>query len=100
MSSLAAFGSPPSSTKRLNERAVLSVRLPRVSLEPCTSRGRCVLCGARADHGVRLHVDQIVPWPRNGRTVAESLQTLCDRCNLGKGNRSTRDFRGRSRSQR
>ena len=63
-------------------------------------RGRCVLCGARADDGVRLHVDHIVPWSRSGRTVAENLQTLCDRCNLGKSNRSTQDFRGRSRSRR
>jgi hypothetical protein len=63
-------------------------------------QGRCVLCGARADDGVRLHVDHIVPWSRNGRTVAENLQTLCDRCNLGKSNRSTQDFRGRSRSRR
>ncbi len=36
--------------------------------------------------GVILHVDHITPWSKNGETVFENLQTLCEICNLGKGN--------------
>lgn len=33
-----------------------------------------------------LHVDHVVAWSKGGETTLENLQTLCDRCNLGKGN--------------
>lgn len=56
--------------------------------------GRCVLCGARATDGARLHVDHILPWSKGGATTFENLQTLCVKCNLGKGNRSRVDHRG------
>lgn len=52
--------------------------------------GRCVLCGASAADGARLHVDHIQPWSGGGPSVMGNLQTLCERCNLGKGNRSSR----------
>ncbi|MCW5775769.1 MAG: HNH endonuclease [Phycisphaeraceae bacterium] len=32
-----------------------------------------------------LHVDHILAWSNGGETVLANLQTLCDRCNLGKG---------------
>lgn len=53
---------------------------------------RCLLCGATKDD-TRLHVDHIVPWSKGGATELDNLQTLCARCNLGKGNRATDDFR-------
>lgn len=45
-------------------------------------------CGrSPATHpGCDLHLDHIVPWSKGGETVESNLQTLCDRCNLGKGN--------------
>jgi|CXWL01.1.fsa_nt_gi 5-methylcytosine-specific restriction endonuclease McrA len=48
---------------------------------------RCVLCGRSPalEHGVRLHVDHIVPYARGGKTIEENLRTLCDTCNWGKG---------------
>lgn len=48
----------------------------------------CRMCGASPakDPAVTLHVDHIVPWSRGGRTALENLQTLCERCNVGKGN--------------
>ncbi|GAB4209401.1 MAG: hypothetical protein OHK0013_28820 [Sandaracinaceae bacterium] len=55
--------------------------------------GRCLLCGASAATGARLHVDHIQPWSSGGRSTMNNLQTLCERCNLGKGNRSSRRFR-------
>ena len=47
----------------------------------------CVLCGASPakSKNVILHVDHIVPWAKGGETVLDNLQTLCEKCNLGKG---------------
>jgi len=36
---------------------------------------------------VKLHVDHIVPVSRGGKSVMGNLQTLCEDCNCGKGNR-------------
>jgi hypothetical protein len=49
---------------------------------------KCRACGASPaiTPGVELHVDHITPWSKGGETVLENLQTLCNRCNLGKGN--------------
>jgi hypothetical protein len=51
-------------------------------------RFRCVLCGSSpALHpSCSLHVDHTVPWSRGGKTIIENLRTLCESCNLGKGN--------------
>lgn len=49
---------------------------------------KCRSCGRSpaSDPTVILHVDHIQPWSKGGRTTEENLQTLCSRCNLGKGN--------------
>ena len=49
---------------------------------------RCVACGRSPAKNpeVELHVDHIKPWSKGGETVIENLQTLCVKCNLGKGN--------------
>ena len=47
---------------------------------------RCKLCGASSGPNLELHVDHIVPYSKGGKTVFENLQTLCERCNLGKSN--------------
>ncbi len=44
----------------------------------------CVICGASAREGARLHVDHIVPISKGGKSVPENLRTLCERCNIGK----------------
>ena len=49
---------------------------------------KCTLCGATADNGVTLHVDHIVPVAKGGKTEWSNLRTLCDRCNLGKSDKS------------
>ena len=48
---------------------------------------KCCACGASPakDTSVELHIDHIVPWSKGGETVLGNLQTLCSRCNLGKG---------------
>ena len=50
---------------------------------------RCVGCGrSPATHlGVVLHVDHKIPFSKGGKTVFENLRTLCEDCNLGRGNR-------------
>lgn len=47
----------------------------------------CVLCGASAKDGVKLHVDHIIPVSKGGKTVMNNLRTLCDRCNKGKSDK-------------
>ncbi len=48
---------------------------------------KCVICGSTAQMGVQLHVDHIIPISRGGLTEMKNLQTLCDRCNLGKSDK-------------
>lgn len=54
---------------------------------------RCLLCGATPETPAKLHVDHRVPFSQGGRTVENNLQVLCGDCNIGKGNRSSVDFR-------
>lgn len=51
-------------------------------------RFKCCACGASPaiTPDVELHVDHIKAWSKGGETVAENLQTLCLKCNLGKSN--------------
>ncbi|MGO9569504.1 MAG: homing endonuclease associated repeat-containing protein [Desulfomonilaceae bacterium] len=48
---------------------------------------KCQACGRSpaTEHGVQLHVDHVIPWSLGGSTTAENLRTLCERCNIGKG---------------
>ena len=48
----------------------------------------CCACGASPAlrPGVSLHVGHVRAWSLGGETTDENLQTLCDACNLGKGN--------------
>lgn len=48
---------------------------------------KCQICGITAKDGAKLHVDHIIPIAKGGKTVPENLQTLCDRCNLGKSDK-------------
>lgn len=47
----------------------------------------CVRCGRGREDGVKLHVDHMVPVSRGGKSVMDNLQTLCEDCNCGKGNK-------------
>ncbi len=48
----------------------------------------CSKCGRSPakDPSIILHVDHIIPWSKDGETVIENLETLCEKCNLGKSN--------------
>jgi hypothetical protein len=47
---------------------------------------RCRHCGRSPalEPGVVLNIDHFVAWADGGATTLENLQTLCERCNLGK----------------
>ena len=47
----------------------------------------CVICGASARQGVRLHVDHIIPIAKGGKSTPNNLRTLCERCNIGKSDK-------------
>lgn len=49
---------------------------------------KCKYCGRSPSTtpGLELHIDHIKPWSKGGETVIENLQTLCNKCNLGKSN--------------
>jgi hypothetical protein len=48
----------------------------------------CKKCGRSPakDPSIILHVDHIIPWSKDGETVIDNLETLCEQCNLGKSN--------------
>ena len=48
---------------------------------------KCVICGASASQGARLHVDHIVPIAKGGKSIPSNLRTLCERCNIGKSDK-------------
>tara|TARA_B100001971_G_C17919247_1_gene396879 strand:- start:102 stop:620 length:519 start_codon:yes stop_codon:yes gene_type:complete len=54
--------------------------------------GVCVVDGEGPPEQT-LHIDHIVPLSRGGTTTLDNLQTLCSRCNQGKGNRYNTDWR-------
>jgi hypothetical protein len=72
---------PPRSDRRARKP---SIRMRyRVLLRDAFS---CCACGRSpaTERGIVLHVDHVVPYSRGGDTTEANLQTLCDRCNLGK----------------
>lgn len=68
-----------------NERAKMSDSLRYNVLK--RDNFKCSLCGATIADGVKLHVDHIVPVSKGGKTEISNLQTLCERCNIGKSNK-------------
>lgn len=54
---------------------------------------KCVSCGRDSHNNAILHVDHIIPRSRGGTDSLMNYQTLCDVCNLGKGNRDNTDLR-------
>jgi hypothetical protein len=48
----------------------------------------CQACGASPalTPGLTLHVDHVKAWSLGGETTEDNLQTLCEKCNLGKSN--------------
>ena len=73
----------------------VSDSLPRLRSIPLRTRlfvlerdkFRCVYCGRSPalNHGISLHIDHIQPFSKGGSNDVDNLQTLCNECNLGKG---------------
>ena len=71
-------------TKRTSRGINLRLRWTRLRRDNFS----CRKCGSSPakDQSVILHVDHIIPWSKDGETVIENLETLCEKCNLGKSN--------------
>ena len=69
--------------QRQHERSLMTDKLRYSILK--RDGFRCQICGRGAEDGVKLHVDHIIPVSKGGKTVPENLRTLCEDCNLGKG---------------
>ena len=67
-----------------NERSKMSDSLRYYILD--RDEFRCVQCGKGVEDGYKLHVDHIIPVSKGGKTTKSNLQTLCERCNMGKSN--------------
>jgi hypothetical protein len=74
-------GTPP------EERRTPSVGLRYRVLQ--RDRFRCVTCGRSpaTELGCTLQVDHLVPVSKGGKTHPDNLRSLCEACNLGRGNR-------------
>lgn len=59
------------------------------------SRGRCEACGAGPSEHNPLHVDHIKPRSthKHLELVLGNLQVLCSKCNLGKSDKDSTDWR-------
>ncbi len=68
---------------RVKRRVPLRLRLEVLKRDDYT----CQACGRSPANtkGIELHVDHIMPLAKGGTNVPENLQTLCNECNLGKG---------------
>jgi hypothetical protein len=75
----------PAPRKSQQDRRAVGLRLRFRVFQ--RDRFRCVACGRSPATllNIVLHADHISPVARNGKTVIENLQTLCQDCNLGKG---------------
>ncbi|MFT3945803.1 MAG: HNH endonuclease [Agriterribacter sp.] len=56
-----------------------------------------VACGRNSENGIILHIDHIIPRSKGGLDHIDNYQTLCDICNIGKGNRDQTDLRTKSK---
>jgi 5-methylcytosine-specific restriction endonuclease McrA len=61
------------------------------------SEGRCQICGATAQDGVRIHVDHIKPRSKYPELELDldNLQVACEDCNYGKMNYDEFNFKDR-----
>ncbi|MEE1674757.1 HNH endonuclease signature motif containing protein [Agarivorans aestuarii] len=55
----------------------------------------CACCGRGLENGATLHVDHIKPRSRYPELELklDNLQVLCDQCNIGKSNKSEKQWR-------
>lgn len=51
---------------------------------------KCLICGDNPSTNpkCKLHIDHIKPFSKGGKTKIDNLRTLCDKCNLGKSDKS------------
>ncbi|WP_298263887.1 homing endonuclease associated repeat-containing protein [Acidocella sp.] len=80
---------PPNSAEVLGARQTGRDPSARMRFRVMTRDNfKCLACGISPANqfGVTLHIDHKKPWSLGGKTTDDNLQTLCDKCNLGKSN--------------
>ncbi|RTR31133.1 HNH endonuclease [Robertmurraya yapensis] len=73
--------------RRGNRSIPLSLRFKVLERDRC-----CKLCGRTPNDGVKIHVDHVIPFSLGGATILENLQALCEECNIGKSNKSSKKY--------
>lgn len=73
--------------------AINPEKMPRILMPPEVreyvfkrDRHQCQACGKKPPE-VKLQVDHIIPLAKGGTNDISNLQTLCQGCNLAKGDR-------------
>lgn len=56
----------------------------------------CIICGKSSSDGVVLTLDHVIPYSRGGETTKDNLVTLCENCNILKGNKRCDDLFGKA----
>ncbi len=64
------------------QRSLMTLKLRYIILK--RDNFKCVICGNTSEHS-RLEIDHIIPVDAGGKTTEDNLQTLCFKCNHGKG---------------
>lgn len=57
-------------------------------------RHQCQDCGEQSP-AVKLQIDHVIPLAKGGSNDLSNLQTLCERCNFAKGDRTNPKFQRR-----
>ena len=76
---------PDESVARHKSKRDINLRMRFIIMS--RDKFKCCVCGTSpaTEPKTILHVDHVVPWSKGGETELENLQTLCSKCNLGKG---------------
>ncbi len=81
---------PASSNKTIAEEVKRDIPLKLRLQVLKRDKFKCVYCGRSpaTEAGVILHIDHVTPFSKGGKTTLGNLQTLCEKCNWGKGDES------------
>ncbi|MFV0389056.1 MAG: HNH endonuclease [Pyrinomonadaceae bacterium] len=87
-------------TETFSEQHLLAIAEKKIRVMPAMrwqvfqrDNWKCVACGRNSKNGVILHIDHIIPRSKGGMDKLDNYQTLCETCNIGKGNRDQTDLR-------
>lgn len=77
---------PVGAENKYNHKPITKAQRQRIFSR---DKQKCQKCGSRKN----LHIDHVVPVSKGGSSDDENLQTLCQACNISKGNRPQADIK-------